>query len=187
MMKSIRNLMIGAVAAAGIFAASISAMAATQYVQQNMNFRSGASSTASIIGSVPAGAQVEVLDMLNGWNLIRYNGMTGYIHGGNVADSYVVRHAAPAANANAGQAQAAPQAASSAYKTVSVSSGYLAVRTAPSFNASNEIGKIYSGAQVQITGGYVQGTGMNGSAATYVWVYAPAAGVSGYVNAAYLY
>ena len=68
MKKSIRNLIIGAAMTAGIFAASSAALAATQFVQTDMNFRSGASATATLIGSVPAGAQVEVLDMQNGWN-----------------------------------------------------------------------------------------------------------------------
>ena len=82
MKKSIRNLMIGAVMAAGVFAASSAALAATQYVQTDMNFRNGASSTATQIGSVPAGAQVDYLNSVNGWDLVTYNGVTGYIHGG---------------------------------------------------------------------------------------------------------
>ena len=96
MKKSIRNFVLGAVMAASIFAASTAAMAGSmQYVQNTMNFRSGASTTAATIGSVPAGAQVEVLGSENGWNLIRFNGVTGYIHGGNVADTYTVKQAAP--------------------------------------------------------------------------------------------
>ena len=43
-----------------------------------------------------------------------------------------------------------------------------------------------NGDQVQITGAYVQGTGFGGGPATYVWVYAPKFGCSGYVNASYL-
>ena len=98
MMKSMKALVIGAVMTISVFAASISAMAASQFVQNDMNFRSGASTASTIIGSVPAGAQVEVLDLQNGWNLIRYNGTVGYIHGGNLADSYTAKKAAPAAN-----------------------------------------------------------------------------------------
>ena len=73
-------------------------------------------------------------------------------------------------------------------KTVFVTSGYLAVRTAPAYRYENEIQstKLYSGDRVEITGSYVQGTGINGARATYVWVFVPKTGVSGYVNAAYL-
>ena len=105
MKKSLRNLMIGAVMTAGIFAASASALAATQFVQEDMNFRNGASITSTVIGSVPGGAEVEVLGQVNGWDLIRYNGRVGYIHGGNMADTYVVKQdtsktSAPAASQN---------------------------------------------------------------------------------------
>ena len=48
--------------------------------------------------------------------------------------------------------------------------GYLAMRTAPSFNYENEI--IHNGPKngmlVQIVGEYVQGTGINGVPTTYV-------------------
>ena len=67
-------------------------------------------------------------------------------------------------------------------------SGYLAVRTAPAAKYENEIQstKLYNGDTVQITGAYVQGTTFNGGKATYVWVFVPKTGVSGYVNAAFL-
>lgn len=62
--------------------------------------------------------------------------------------------------------------------TVSVSSGYLALRNAKAFDASNEIGKLYSGDTVQ-----VQDT----SDSTYWYVYSPKLGAYGYVNKNYLY
>ena len=62
--------------------------------------------------------------------------------------------------------------------------GYLAIRTAPSFAYENEV--IHNGPKngqlVQITGSTVPGTGINGVPATYVWVYSPDFGVSGYVH-----
>ena len=58
MKKSFRNLVIGAVMAATVFASTATAFAGTQYVQTTMNFRSGASKTASSIGSIPDGAKV---------------------------------------------------------------------------------------------------------------------------------
>ena len=88
MKKSIRNLVIGVVAAIGVFGTSAAAFANTQYVQTGMNFRNGPSTSAAVIGSVPAGAQVDVQGNVNGWDVINYNGQTGYIHGGNVGSSY---------------------------------------------------------------------------------------------------
>ncbi len=63
-------------------------------------------------------------------------------------------------------------------KTVSVSKGYLALRTAKEYDDSNEIGELYSGDTVQ-----VQDT----SDSTYWYVYAPKLNKSGYVNKNYLY
>ena len=90
MRKSIKNFVIGAVMAATALTASTAAFAG-QYVQTDMNFRSGASKTCASIGSVPAGAEVEVLGSTNGWDLVKYNGQIGYIHGGNLGNSYVAR------------------------------------------------------------------------------------------------
>ena len=198
MKKTLRNLVIGAVVTAGIFATSTAALAAgTQFVQNDMNFRNGPSTAATIIGSVPAGAQVEVIDLQNGWNLVRYNGRTGYIHGGNLGDSYVVRKAAPAAQNNqAAKPAAAAQANatrqyfdnnwsntaqnmqnSHAVKIVSVASGYLALRTVPSYDASNEIGQLYNGDTVQVIGA---------ASGSYVQVFSPKYGAYGWVNAGFL-
>ena len=200
MKKTLRNLVIGAVVTAGIFATSTAALAAgTQFVQNDMNFRNGPSTAATIIGSVPAGAQVEVIDLQNGWNLVRYNGRTGYIHGGNLGDSYVVRKAAPAAQNNqaakpAAAAQAQANATrqyfdnnwsntaqnmqnSQAVKIVSVASGYLALRTVPSYDASNEIGQLYNGDTVQVIGA---------ASGSYVQVFSPKYGAYGWVNAGFL-
>ena len=63
-------------------------------------------------------------------------------------------------------------------KTVSVSKGYLALRTAKAYDDSNEIGQLYSGDTVQ-----VQDT----SDSTYWYVYSPKLNKSGYVNKDYLY
>ena len=69
-----------------------------------------------------------------------------------------------------------------------IQSGYLAIRTAPAAKYENEINHLglKNGDKVQITGSYVQGTGFGGGVATYVWVFAPKFGISGYVNAAYI-
>ena len=81
------------------------------------------------------------------------------------------------------------QSSSAQIKTVAnLKEGYLAVRTAPHARFENEIRgtKLFNGEQVEITGEYVQGTSFSGGKATYVWVFVPKTGVSGYVNADYL-
>ena len=198
MMKSMKALVIGAVMTVSVFATSMAAMAATQFVQNDMNFRNGASITSTIIGSVPAGSKVEVLDLQNGWNLIRFNGMTGYIHGGNLADSYTAKKAAPASNTAPASTPAASTASSTkAYfdtnwsqtarnmsnncigetKTVVVTDGYLALRSAASYDAANEIGQLKTGDTVRIQGSF------DGS---YVLVYSTKYDTVGWVNAGFL-
>ena len=187
MMKSMKALVIGAAMTISVFAASISAMAASQFVQNDMNFRSGASTASTIIGSVPAGAQVEVLDLQNGWNLIRYNGTVGYIHGGNLADSYTAKKAAPASTASTTKsyfdnnwsktAQNLNNNSIGAKKTVKVTEGYLALRNAPSFDAANEIGKLKTGDTVTI---------QSGCSGSYIMVYSPKHNATGWVNAGFL-
>ena len=192
MKKSLRNLVVGAVMAATVITASATAFAG-QYVQTDMNFRSGASKTCASIGSVPAGAEVEVLGSTNGWDLVKYNGQIGYIHGGNLGNSYVARpqQAQPqqqsvsnstrdyfdnnwtgtAANMNA-------NADVNTWKTVSVASGYLALRNDATYEQSNEIGQLHTGDQVEIQG--------SGAAGNYVFVYSPKYGCNGWVNAGFL-
>ena len=188
MKKSIRNLMIGAVMAAGVFAASSVALAATQYVQNDMNFRSGASTTSTIIGGVPAGAQVDLIKSENGWDLVSYNGRTGYIHGGNLADSYTAKqNTQPAQNYSTTQSYfdnnwtgtaANRNGQTGAWKTVKVDSGYLALRRDCTYDQSNEIGQLHTGDQVEIQG--------SGAAGSYVFVYSPKYGCNGWVNAGFL-
>ena len=193
MKKSIRNLVIGAVMAITTLAASTAAFAA-QYVQNDMNFRSGASITSTIIGSVPAGAQVEVLGTQSDWNLIRYNGVTGYIHAGNIADTYTAKQAKQ--NTMNGTTQQGSNTTQSyfdnnwtqtatnmnnnagTWKTVSVASGYLALRKAPTYDYNNEIGQLHNGDTVQLAGGSTSGS--------YVQVYSPKFGCYGWVNAGFL-
>ena len=56
------------------------------------------------------------------------------------------------------------QAAQSNLYSVHVDSGYLALRTAKAYDYSNEIGKLYTGDQVQVT---------DASDSVYWYVYAP--------------
>ena len=198
MMKSMKALIIGAAMTISVFAESLTTMAATQFVQNDMNFRNGASTASTIIGSIPAGAQVEVLDLQNGWNLVRYNGTVGYIHGGNLADSYTAKKAAPASSTTPASTPAASKASSTQNyfdtnwsqtarnmsnncigetKTVVVTDGYLALRSAASYDAANEIGKLYTGDTVRIQGSF------DGS---YALVYSTKYDTVGWVNAGFL-
>ena len=195
MKKTLRNLVIGAVMAVTVVAGSATAFAG-QYVQTDMNFRNGASKTAASIGTVPAGAEVEVLGRVNDWDLVRYNGAVGYIHGGNLGDTFVAKkQAAPAAQNNQSTqktynttqsyfdnnwTQTATNLNNNArgtWKTVYVSSGYLALREAPTYDAGTEIGQLNTGDMVQIEG---EATG------SYIYVYSPKYGTSGWVNAGFL-
>ena len=193
MKKSIRNLVLGAVMAIGVFGASTAALANTQYVQTDMNFRSGASKTSTSIGCVPAGAEVEVLGSTNGWDLIRYNGTTGYIHGGNLGSSFVAKQQAQPAAQTGTQTYNSTQSyfdnnwtgtaanmnafSRGTWKTVRVASGYLALRDVPTYDSRDEIGQLHNGDTVQIEG---EATG------SYIYVYSPKYGTSGWVNAGFL-
>lgn len=68
-------------------------------------------------------------------------------------------------------------AASGSVWTVSVSKGYLALRTAKAYDSSNEIGELYTGDTVEVT---------DASDSAYWYVYSPKHGRYGYVNKDYL-
>ena len=177
MKKSLRNLVVGAVMAATVIIASATAFAG-QYVQTDMNFRSGASKTSACIGGVPAGAEVEVFGSTNGWDLIRYNGKTGYIHGGNLGSTFAAKQQAkPAAQSQQQNSYSSTQSYFD-NKTVSVASGYLALRNDATYDRSNEIGQLNNGDRVEIEG--------TGAAGSYVFVYSPKYDRCGWVNAGFL-
>ncbi len=64
------------------------------------------------------------------------------------------------------------------YYTVNVASGYLALRNDTAFDATNEIGKLYNGQQVQ----FIEAT-----SSEYWYVYAPSLGMYGFINSKYVY
>ena len=64
-----------------------------------------------------------------------------------------------------------------AWKTVHVDSNYLALRRSPTYDSSNEIGRLYNGDTVQITGNCSK---------SYVSVYSPKYNANGWVNAGFL-
>jgi hypothetical protein len=63
-------------------------------------------------------------------------------------------------------------------RTVSVQSGYLALRSAKAYDTSNEIGELYTGDMVRL---------LDTSDSTYWYVYSPKYDKNGYVNKDYLY
>ena len=74
---------------------------------------------------------------------------------------------------------------SNGYRTVcKLETGYLAIRTAPNYDYTNEIrgAELYNGDQVMLLGAPVVGS----DGRTYVFVQAVKNGVQGYVNAAFL-
>ncbi len=56
-----------------IFTATVATMGS------NLNIRSGPSTTSAIIGSIPNGSEVTVFSVDNGWAVISYNSVTGYV------------------------------------------------------------------------------------------------------------
>ena len=52
----------------------------------SLNFRSGPSTSASKIGSIPNGLEVGVISESNGWSKVNYNGKIGYVSSSYLAD-----------------------------------------------------------------------------------------------------
>ncbi|MBR3316601.1 MAG: SH3 domain-containing protein [Atopobiaceae bacterium] len=121
---------------------------------------------ANEIGQLNTGDTVQVLDKSNGqywWVYSPKHGREGYVN----AD-YL----------RGGSSTSAPSSTpSQGTYTVRVATGYLALRTAPSYDEANEIGELHTGEKVQVK---------DKSNGQYWWVYAPTLGKEGYVNADYL-
>ena len=116
-------------------------------VARAMNFRSQPSATGSLIGSVPKGASVTVLSSQNGWDYISYNGVNGWIHGGNTTSQPAAQTTQTAAP---GTGTAASSAAGSAGQAVKVLYG-MNFRAKPGMDGSI-IGGIPAGTTVQYLG-----------------------------------
>jgi len=82
-------------------------------VARGMNFRSTPSATGSLIGSIPKGAEVEVLNSENGWDYVSYNGIGGWIHGGNITNTPAAQKAASGTGTSAASTAAASTAGTS--------------------------------------------------------------------------
>lgn len=128
--------------------------------QGYLALRSGKSyNAANEIGQLYSGELVEVLDASDPAYWYVYSAKTGQY--GYVNKDYLV----------------AEQNASNAAWTVKVDKGYLALRTEKDYNASNEIGELYTGDTVEV---------INSADASYWYVYVPKLNKYGYVNKDYL-
>ena len=116
-------------------------------VARAMNFRSQPSATGSLIGSVPKGASVTVLSSQNGWDYISYNGVNGWIHGGNTTSQPAAQTTQTAAP---GTGTAASSAAGSAGQAVKVLYG-MNFRAKPGMDG-RIMGGIPAGTTVQYLG-----------------------------------
>jgi len=98
-------------------------------VSANLRIRSQANTTSSILGYVPNGAQIKVLEKLSsGWLKMEYGGLSGYVHG-----DYVVL-----------------SASGGAVGTI-VDCSYLSVRTGNN-TSYTRIGAVKAGTQHQLLG-----------------------------------
>ncbi|MCC3867542.1 C40 family peptidase [Terrisporobacter mayombei] len=94
----------------------------------SLNFRSGPSTSYSIIGKLSSGTKVELISTSNGWSKIKYDGKTGYVSSQYLSSS-------------------APE--SSATTTKYVNTSTLNVRSGPSTSYS-VIGTLSSGTKVEV-------------------------------------
>ncbi len=121
------------------------------------------------IGRMYTGDSVYVVDKSTGTYWYCYSptaGVYGYVNSDYLVSSYPGGYTTP----------------DYSVWTVKVNTGYLALRTAPSFNSANEIGKLYTGNTV-----YVYSYSYANFTDTYWYVYSPSLGMWGYVNSNYIY
>ena len=157
----IATLMIGATAMAAAVPAGASSADGYYVTTANsfLSLRTGAGTGYSEIDRLGYNTTVQVLGYEGNWAYVFVPARNEY---GFVSTSYIA-------------------ADSGSYygnvKTCCVKESYLALRTYPSFQRENEIGKIWAGQTVN-----VQWYTDNG----YAYVYAPTLGMYGYVNASFI-
>jgi uncharacterized protein YgiM (DUF1202 family) len=168
-----------------VFTMATSAWAADYTVARDMNFRAAPALTGQRIGSVPKGAKVSKIGESNGWDQVSYNGVTGWIHGGNLMTA---EQAAAAAAFQAGAAQTAAGVTKTAVVNYSMNfraapnmSGQIlstvpAGSTVPYIGSSNGWDQIiFNGVQGWIAGGRITIQNSAASAAGTAAAAAPAA------------
>ncbi len=159
-----KNYLVAASTTATVETKSVTVPAYTVTLSSGyLALRSGAdSSSSSEIGQIQNGEKLLVADSTSTaqywWVYAPSLGKLGYV------------------NRNYLTAGATLTVAATSY-TAKVSSGYLALRNAKAYDASNELGKIYTGETVQV---------LSSGDSQYWYVYAPTLGKFGYVNKDYL-
>lgn len=133
---------------------------------------------ANEIGKLYTGDSVYVVDTSTGTYWYCYApslGLYGYVNSDYLVYNY------PYSTNTTGNTNQAPTNDYSVW-TVRVASGYLALRKAPAYDASNELGKLYTGNVV-----YVYSTAYKNFSDVYWYVYSPSLDMWGYVNSNYIY
>lgn len=153
MNKKLISLSIAAMMA---FGGSTAAFASTGTVEKGVNFRSAPSTSSTVYGLLPTGAQVDVLERVNDyWLKISYGGKVGY-----VSDSYITYSSAAPAPAPSGT-------------TGTVERG-VNFRSSPS-TGSTVYGLLPTGASVQVL-----------EKVNDYWLKISYGGKTGYVSASYI-
>ena len=112
-------------------------------VNTSLNVRSGASTSASIIGTLKNGAKVEITGESGNWYKINYSGKVGY-----VSKNYVKKGTTPQSQQ---KPEEKPQTETKVTGTVTGITTTLSVRSGASTSATI-IGTLKNGAKVEITG-----------------------------------
>lgn len=134
---------------------------------------------SNIIGQMYTGDKVYVIDTSTGTYWYCYsptNGVYGYVNSGYLVSSK------PSSGSSGGGSVSSGYTTWTVGNTNSAGGHYLALRSAPAYDASNEKGKLYDGQVV-----YVYSYSYASYYDTYWYVYAPSLGQWGYVNSNYIW
>ncbi len=144
----------------------------TEYVNVGdfLAIRTAPDANAPQIGELHNGQDVEVSGYKNGWAEINYNGKIAYVCGDYLSSQ-------KPQNSNLNWLKTDSNTATKQEYTVHVDQGYLALRTTPTFDNSNEIAQLQNGTKVEL---------INNGEGTYWSVMVPSTGQNGYVNSNYL-
>ena len=200
MNKLMKKIAIAFAAATMTIAATgmIASANETKYVANEIgvNVRQAANAESPRLGGLYKGDAVDVISVNNGWAQINYNGRIAYVTSGVLSNSrpaitttastttsangvnskYTWIKETNSSNTSHIQAQRGQMSHDNNTFTVSVASGYLALRSSAVTDPANEIGQLHNGQMVQVQ--------QFGSQFDYVYV--PATGAYGYVNNDYL-
>ncbi len=144
----------------------------TEYVNVNsfLAVRTAPDVNAPQVGELHNGQDVEVSGYTNGWAEINYNGRKSYVCANYLSSQ-------KPANSNLNWLKTDSNTATKREYRVHVDHGYLALRTTPTFDSSNEIAQLQNGTKIEL---------INNGEGTYWSVRVPSTNQTGYVNSNYL-